>query len=51
VTDVHGGFKLTDVPPGTYTVKVWHETLGTLMQKVTVKPNETAKVTFELAKK
>lgn len=51
VTDMHGGFKLTDVPPGTYTVKVWHETLGTLTQKVTVKPNETAKVTFELAKK
>jgi plastocyanin len=51
VTDMHGGFKLADVPPGTYTVKVWHETLGTLTQKVTVKPNETAKVTFELAKK
>jgi plastocyanin len=51
VTDDHGSFKLTDVPPGTYTLKVWHETLGTLTQKVTVKPNEVAKVTFELAKK
>jgi plastocyanin len=51
VTDSHGSFKLTDVPPGTYTLQVWQETLGTMTQKVTVKPNETAKVTFEMAKK
>lgn len=51
VTDGHGSFKLTDVPPGAYTLQVWQETLGTLTQKVTVKANETAKVTFELAKK
>ena len=50
-TDGHGSFILTDVPPGTYTLKVWHETLGTLSQKVTVKPNGTTKVIFELAKK
>lgn len=51
VTDDHGSCKLTDVPAGTYAVKVWHETLGTVTQKVTVKPSETAKVTFELTKK
>lgn len=51
VTDKSGGFKLTDVPPGTYTVEVWHETLGKQTQKVTVKPKEEAKVTFEMAKK
>jgi hypothetical protein len=51
VTDGHGSFKLTDVPPGAYTLQVWQETLGTLTQKVTVKANETAKVTFELARK
>lgn len=51
VTESNGSFKLTDVPPGTYTLKVWHETLGMLSQKITVKPNQETKVTFELAKK
>jgi plastocyanin len=51
VTDNSGSFKLTDVPPGTYNVEVWHETLGKASQKVTVKAKEDAKVTFEMAKK
>jgi len=51
VTDAHGSFKLTDVPPGTYTIKVWHETLGTLTREVTVKPKEATKITFDLVKK
>lgn len=51
VTDKTGAFKLTDVPPGSYTLEVWHETLGKQTQKVTVKPKEEVKVTFELAKK
>ncbi|MBI2997948.1 MAG: hypothetical protein HYY46_05770 [Deltaproteobacteria bacterium] len=51
VTDNSGSFKLTDVPPGTYNVEVWHETLGKVTQKVTVKAKEEVKVTFEVAKK
>lgn len=51
VTDKTGGFKLADVPPGTYTLEVWHETLGKQTQKVTVKSKEEVKVTFEMAKK
>jgi plastocyanin len=51
VTDNAGGFKLTDVPTGTYTLEVWHETLGKVSQKVTVKPKEEVKITFELSKK
>ena len=51
VTDNSGSFKLTDVPPGTYTLEVWHETLGKQSQKVTVKPKEAVKITFEIAKK
>lgn len=50
VTDSSGGFKLTDVPAGTYNVEVWHETLGKVSQKVTVKAKEEAKVTFEMGK-
>lgn len=51
VTENAGSFKLTDVPTGTYTLEVWHETLGKVSQKVTVKPKEEVKVTFELSKK
>jgi hypothetical protein len=25
VTDEHGNFKLTDVPPGDYQIEAWHE--------------------------
>lgn len=50
VTKDDGAFKLTDVPPGTYNVEVWHETLGKKSQKVTVAANQDAKVNFELAK-
>jgi len=51
VTDKSGSFKIADVPPGTYNVEVWHETLGKMSQKVTVKAKEDAKVSFEMAKK
>lgn len=51
VTDEKGTFKLTDVPPGNYEVKVWHEKLGETEQKVTVQPGADTKVTFELAAK
>jgi uncharacterized protein YcnI len=51
VTDNSGAFKLTDVPPGSYTLEVWHEKLGKSTQKVTVKAKEDAKVNFEIAGK
>jgi plastocyanin len=51
VTQKDGSFKLTDVPAGSYTVEVWHETLGKASQKVTVKAKEDAKVNFEMAGK
>jgi len=44
VTDKHGRFTLTDVPPGTYTLEFWQETLGVVTKKVTVKANQTAQV-------
>ena len=51
VTDAHGSFKLSDVPPGTYTLTVWHEKLGAATKKVTVKAGQDSKVDFELASK
>ncbi|MBI3302193.1 MAG: carboxypeptidase regulatory-like domain-containing protein [Deltaproteobacteria bacterium] len=51
LTDANGAFKLTDVPPGDYEIKFWHETLGETTQKVSVKAKEEAKVSVEMAKK
>ena len=48
LTDANGSFKITDVPPGKYTVKVWHSKLGEQTKEVTVGPNEEAKVAVEL---
>jgi plastocyanin len=51
VTDEKGAFKITDVPPGDYEVKVWQEKLGESTQKITVKPGADTVVNFELAGK
>ena len=48
VTDRAGAFVLSDVPPGSYTMEVWHETLGTRSQTVTVLAGETADITIDL---
>jgi len=47
-TDANGNYKLTDVPPGDYEVKVWQERLGEKTQKVTVPAGGDAKANFEL---
>jgi hypothetical protein len=39
------------VPPGTYTLEVWQESLGTGTQKVTVEAGKTVNVDFTLKKK
>jgi plastocyanin len=46
VTDKDGSFDLKNLPPGTYTIKAWHEKLGTLTQKVTVGGSESKTLDF-----
>jgi len=41
VTDENGGFTLTGLPPGKYTVTAWHEQFGTQSQEVTISGTET----------
>ena len=36
VTDENGKFSITDLSPGTYRVKIWHEYLGEMTREVTV---------------
>ncbi len=46
VTGKDGAFDLGNLPPGTYTIKAWHEKLGTSTQTVTIGANETKEITF-----
>jgi Carboxypeptidase regulatory-like domain len=46
VTDANGRFSIPKLPPGTYTIEVWHETLGTQTQQVTVAAKETKDLSF-----
>jgi plastocyanin len=51
VSGADGGFKLTDVPAGKYTLEAWHEKLGKTTQTVEVKPGEIANMTFQFQDK
>lgn len=51
ITGANGRYSITNVPPGTYTVQVWQEKLGTLTQKVTVKPAAGVTADFTLRPK
>ena len=51
VTGPQGEFVLDNVPPGKYTLKVWHEMPGTVTRDVTVGDQDAAGVTVEMGKK
>ena len=46
VTGEDGSFELNDLPPGDYTIQVWHEKYGTQEQQVTVAPQESQEIEF-----
>ncbi len=46
VTGKDGSFDLGDLPPGAYTLKAWHEKVGTATQQIKIGPNETRKIQF-----
>ncbi|MGH7893553.1 MAG: cupredoxin domain-containing protein [Candidatus Binatia bacterium] len=48
VTGPDGAFTLTDVPPGDYTLGVWHERLGVRETRVSLPPKGAATTTFTL---
>jgi len=46
VTLKDGTFELRNLPPGTYTIRAWHEQLGSSTQKITVAANERKVINF-----
>jgi plastocyanin len=46
--DKNGRYAITNVPPGTYKLKAWHERLPPLVKDVTVPENGEVKVDFTL---
>jgi len=47
VTDEEGSFGIAKIPPGTYRIRAWHETLGEQVKEVTVKAGENAEIVFD----
>jgi plastocyanin len=43
-TDAYGEYQIDELPPGTYTLRVWHEELGTQEQQVTIEAGQVATV-------
>jgi hypothetical protein len=48
LSNENGEFSITDIPPGTYTLKIWHEKLGEREQSVVVKANESTEINVGL---
>lgn len=47
VTDTSGAFRMTGIPPGTYTLNVWHEKLGTQKRQVSIREGQVGRVEFD----
>ena len=48
ISGADGRFRIDNVPPGTYELRVWHEALKGAPQKITVVAGKSASINFEL---
>ena len=49
VTNEHGHFRISGIPPGGYTLELWHEKLGTRQVRVRIEPGTTSRIELEYA--
>ena len=49
ITDTYGEYLISEISPGSYKLKVWHESLGTQEKQVEVKPGGSHNVDFVFA--
>jgi hypothetical protein len=47
VTDEQGHFLISEIPPGSYTLELWHEKLGAQQVSVRVEPGTTSRIELE----
>ena len=48
ITDENGNYSIAGIPPGTYTLKLWHEKLGESEQTVVVEANQSTQIDMTL---
>ena len=48
LSDENGGYSIGDVPPGEYSLTLWHEVLGRSTKTVTVRPGEKTRIDFPI---
>ena len=51
LTDENGNFSIDGIPPGTYTIKAWHEALGNMEKKVEITDGTLSEVDFVIKPK
>ncbi|NOY64490.1 MAG: hypothetical protein GXO97_03720 [Nitrospirae bacterium] len=51
VTDTMGSFVITDIPPGEYLLKLWHEGFGIREMKIKLGPSDTRQLEIDLSGK
>ena len=48
IPDDRGSFAIDEVPAGEHTLVAWHERIGEVRDRVTIRPGQSAEVTFTL---
>lgn len=48
VTDQEGKYRISDIPPGNYTITLWHEGLPVKTETVTIRPNRKTELSVAL---
>jgi hypothetical protein len=48
VTDKEGNYRISDIPPGKYKIKVWHEGLSAKEKEITIFPDKKTELSVDL---